>query len=155
MDGRVTLDVTVAARIAVGARDWRDAIRAACEPLVEEGALEQRYADRCIANVVLNGPYIVLAPGVALAHARPEDGVHRLSLGAAVLARPVPFGHPSNDPVAVVLVFGSPDRGSHTGLLAALARHLMGGLADRLRNAPSDAAATDVLEGVIDDDQDD
>jgi hypothetical protein len=54
-----------------------------------------------------------------------------------------------------VLVFGSPDRGSHTGLLAALARHLMGGLADRLRNAPSDAAATDVLEGVIDDDQDD
>ncbi|MEX2554999.1 MAG: PTS sugar transporter subunit IIA [Actinomycetota bacterium] len=152
MDGRVALDLAVAARVRVDVSGWRDGIRAACHPLVDAGAFEQRYEDRCVAIVEEQGPYIVLAPGIALAHARPEDGVRRLGLGVAVLQNPVAFGHAVNDPVDLVLAFGSPDRGSHVGLLSALAGALLAGLAGRLREAPSDAAARELLEGVIGDD---
>jgi PTS system ascorbate-specific IIA component len=149
MDGRVALDVVVTARIAVDAEDRGDAIRAACRPLVAAGAFEQRYEDRCVGIVDEQGPYIVLAPGLALAHARPEDGARALGLGVAVLRRPVAFGHPHNDPVDVVLAFGSPDKESHVGLLASLARRLMTGLAGDLRAARSDLEAKVFLERVI------
>jgi ascorbate PTS system EIIA or EIIAB component len=139
------------ARVAVAAADWRAAVRAACAPLAESGALEPRYAERCIALVEQYGPYIVLAPGLALAHARPEDGVRRLCVSAAVLSHPVQFGHPDNDPVDVVFAFGSPDSDQHVGLLAALANHLQSGLDQRLRSSTDDAAAERVLAGLSND----
>ena len=151
MDGGIATVLTVAARTHVVAPDWRAAIRAACHPLVEAGALEQRYEDRCLAVVEEQGPYFVIAPGIALPHARPEDGVLQLGLGVATLARPVPFGHPNNDPVDLVIAFGSPDRESHVGLLSSLARHLLDGLGDRLRGARSEAEACAFLKDVVDD----
>jgi PTS system ascorbate-specific IIA component len=151
MAGSLTGPVTLTARTAVTADDWRAAIRAACAPLVELHAVEPRYADRCISIVEDQGPYIVVAPGIALAHARPEDGVRELCASAVTLARPVRFGHPVNDPVHLVIAFGSPDRSAHVGLLAALARQLAAGLADRLAAADSPEAATSVLKEVIND----
>lgn len=141
------------ARVAVAADDWRTAVRAACAPLVESDALEPRYAERCIAMVDEHGPYMVLAPGLALAHARPEDGVRRLCVSAAVLARPVSFGHPENDPVDLVFAFGSPDSEQHVGLLAALADHLQRGLDHQLRDARDDGAAADALSALRSDDR--
>jgi PTS system ascorbate-specific IIA component len=135
----------------VAVDDWAGAIRAACEPLVLAGCATPHYADRCVDMVREHGPYIVLAPGVALAHARPEDGATRLALSAITLSRPVPFGHPTNDPVDVVFAFASPDAGAHMGLLTALARRLAGGLIETLRHAPSDAVAAAHLQEVVDD----
>ncbi len=152
MEGGVasTSPSTVAARVRVSVIDWRAAIGAACAPLVEAGAVTARYADRCVEIVAESGPYIVIAPGIALAHARPEDGARRLALSAVTLARPVAFGHPSNDPVDLVFAFASPDREAHVGMLAALARRLTRGLADRLRDASSDGEATACLREVVD-----
>lgn len=132
------------------ASDWREAVHLACAPLREAGAVASRYAQRCIEMVEEHGPYIVLAPGIALAHARPEDGVEQLGVAAVTLRRPVTFGHPENDPVDVLFAFGSPDTDQHVGLLSALARHLGDGLADRLRGAADDAAAQAVLEQIRD-----
>lgn len=136
------------ARVRVAAEDWRAAVRAACEPLVEGGAVEPRYPERCVEVVEENGPYMVLAPGLALAHARPEDGVLEVGLSAATLAEPVEFGHPENDPVDLVFAFGSPDKEQHVGLLAALADRLTEGLDDELRAAKSEERAEELLEEV-------
>jgi PTS system ascorbate-specific IIA component len=125
----------VAGDVGVAAADWRAAVRAAAGLLVREGAAEAGYPDRCVATVEEQGPYIVLAPGLALAHARPEDGALSVGVAAATLAEPVAFGHPVNDPVDVVLAFCTPDAAAHTATLAALARALQGGLADDLRAA--------------------
>jgi ascorbate PTS system EIIA or EIIAB component len=125
----------VEAAVGGQASDWRAAVRAACAPLIAAGAVEARYADRCVEVVEENGPYMVLAPGLALAHARPEDGVRQLCLASTTLTEPVEFGHPDNDPVDLVIAFGSPDDSSHIALLQSLAEHLMGGLADTLRSA--------------------
>lgn len=138
----------VNAVIDVKATDWRGAVHAACAPLVGVGALESRYPERCIAIAEEHGPYMVLAPGIALAHARPEDGALRLCLSAAVLAVPVEFGHDQNDPVDVVLAFGSPDDAAHLALLQNLAEHLLQGLADQLRLAPDRATAVRALAAV-------
>jgi len=140
-----------AARTSVRAADWRAAIRSALQPLVAVGAVEDRYVEAAVAAVEMQGPYIVLAPGVALAHARPEDGAVVLGLSVAVLAEPVSFGHPTNDPVDVVLAFGSPDRDQHVGLLAALARQLRAGLLDDLRTATGDDDACRLLDEVMHD----
>jgi PTS system ascorbate-specific IIA component len=141
-------EVVTAALHGVAADDWREAVRAACRLLVDAGAAEPRYVDRCIATVEELGPYMVVAPGVALAHARPEDGAVALGISVATLRRPVEFGHAENDPVDVVFAFGSPDRDQHVGLLGALARRLTEGLADDLRKAPDEDAARRLMEEV-------
>ncbi|SEF14106.1 PTS sugar transporter subunit IIA [Jiangella alba] len=138
----------IGAVVDVRAADWRGAVHAACAPLVSDGALEPRYPERCIAIAEEHGPYMVLAPGIALAHARPEDGALALCLSVAVLATPVEFGHDENDPVDVVLAFGSPDDAAHLALLQNLAEHLLDGLADQLRQAPDREAAVRMLSAV-------
>lgn len=131
--------------------DWRAAVRLACGLLEDQGAVTAMYAERCIAMVEEHGPYIVLAPGIALAHARPEDGVQRLGVSVATLAEPVRFGHEDNDPVDVVFAFGSPDKEQHVGLLSTLAQHLLAGLAERLREAEDDSTARSLLQDVTSD----
>lgn len=132
----------------MAAGDWRAAVRAASELLVDAGAAEPRYVDRCVATVEELGPYMVVAPGVALAHARPEDGAVALGLTAVTLRQPVEFGHAENDPVDVVFAFGSPDRDQHVGLLAALARRLTEGLADDLRKASDESEVARLMKEV-------
>ena len=83
----------------VRAANWQEAIYAAAKPLERSGAITKNYAEAMIASVHEYGPYIVLAPGVAIAHARPEDGVNELSVSFIQLAEPIPFGNPDNDPV--------------------------------------------------------
>ena len=140
-----------AARVHLEVADWAAAVDAAAQLLVEAGAATPGYAARCVQNLREQGPYIVIAPGIALAHARPEDGAQALAVSVVTLATPVAFGHPTNDPVAVVLAFASPDRDAHVGLIAALARRLADGLDDQLRRATSDDAALALLQEVIDD----
>jgi ascorbate PTS system EIIA or EIIAB component len=140
----------LAARVRCAAEDWREAVRTTLRPPVDAEAVTPGYVDQCVALVEEHGPYIVLAPGIALAHARPEDGVRRLAIAAVTLAAPVEFGHADNDPVDVVFAFGSPDADQHVGLLSQLARHLGTGLADRLRAAEDDPSAQNLLEEIAD-----
>jgi ascorbate PTS system EIIA or EIIAB component len=141
----------VAARVHVDATDWAAAVHAAAQLLVDAGAATTAYADRCVQIVREQGPYIVIAPGIALAHARPEDGAHALALSAVTLSTPVRFGHATNDPVDLVLAFASPDHNTHVGLLAALARRLGDDLPTQLRTAASADAAVALLQEVVDD----
>ena len=140
---------SIGAAVDVKAGGWREAVRAACRPLLEAGAIEERYVQRCIEIVEKEGPYVVMAPGIALAHARPEDGVKGLGLSGITLADPVPFDHPENDPVDLVFAFGSPDSKQHIGLLQSLARQLTAGLAHKLRRAETDDEARQLMEAVL------
>lgn len=140
-----------AARTSVRAADWQSAVRSAVQLLVDLDVVEPGYREAAVEVVERSGPYIVLAPGVALAHARPEDGAKALGLSVVVLDRPVAFGHPTNDPVDVVFAFGSPDRDQHVGLLGSLARHLRDGLVERLRNAAGDEDVRRSLDEVMKD----
>lgn len=109
----------VAANVSVD--NWEDAIRAAGKLMVAEGAVEPRFVEAMIRVAKEFGPYIVVAPGIALPHARPEDGVIRASVSAVTLATPVNFGNPDNDPVHLVIALAAVDNKQHIQGLADLA----------------------------------
>lgn len=115
--------------------DWEDGVRRACAILVGLGTADDSYADACVASLHAGGPYIVLAKGLALAHARPEQGAKAVGLSLVRLEEPVAFGHPTNDPVDLVFAFSTPDDGGHLVLLRTLAVNLGKGLAASLRGA--------------------
>ncbi|MCV7193288.1 PTS sugar transporter subunit IIA [Mycolicibacterium brumae] len=133
-------DLLDASRIAldVDAPDWQSAIRAAGALLEHDGVAEQAYTDSMIENVETNGPYIVVAPGFAFAHARPSEAVRRTGMSWIRLASPVAFGHKSNDPVTLVVALAATDTGAHNKAMAELAK-LLG---DKTRRAKLDTAAT-------------
>ncbi|MFJ3385855.1 MULTISPECIES: PTS sugar transporter subunit IIA [unclassified Curtobacterium] len=107
--------------LGASAPTWRDAIRLAGGALVASGAATDAYTDAMIAMVEEHGPYIVISPGLAFAHARPGSTVLRDGLSVVTLAEPVAFGHPHNDPVSVVLGLAVAGVGTHLESIGEIA----------------------------------
>jgi mannitol/fructose-specific phosphotransferase system IIA component (Ntr-type) len=110
----------VALRVRVDG--WEEAIRAAGRMLLYCGAVEERYIEAMVETAKELGPYIVIAPGIAIPHARPEDGAMDVCFVALLLDPPVDFGNPDNDPVRLVIGFSSPDATVHVKMLTTMAR---------------------------------
>lgn len=110
--------------LQVQVSDWRQAVRAGGELLVKAGKCENRYVDAMIKAIEDLGPYMVLAPGLALAHARPQDGVIKAGISIVTLATPVEFGSEENDPVGLLISLCGADNKSHIGMLQELAQFL-------------------------------
>jgi PTS system ascorbate-specific IIA component len=111
-------------RLRVTVPDWQAAIQAAGGLLVEHGVCTPGYVAAMIQAMHDLGPYSVLAPGLALAHARPEAGMLTTGISLVTLVPPVAFGSQENDPVSILFAFGSVDSEGHMELLAALAQFL-------------------------------
>ncbi|EMJ6502277.1 PTS sugar transporter subunit IIA, partial [Klebsiella pneumoniae] len=71
--------------------DWKSAIELAGRPLLNEGAISQSYIDAIIQQKEATGPYFVIAPGIAMPHARPEQGAVSLGLSVLKIGEPVNF----------------------------------------------------------------
>ena len=95
------------------AKDWRTAVRVAGNLLLKEQCIEKRYIDHMIESVEEIGPYIVIYEGIAMPHARIQDGVNRLGISFVRLEEPVCFGNPENDPVDLVFALCTIDKSSH------------------------------------------
>lgn len=110
-----------AVTIAASAADWRGAVQLAGEALQRSGATTGEYAGRMAEVIDEFGAYVVIAPGLALVHARPGPDVLCDGLAVVTLEHPVTFGHPHNDPVSVVigLAVATPD--AHVTSVAGLA----------------------------------
>lgn len=141
-----------AIRLHASAQDWRAAIRLSGDLLVSTESTTSSYTDAMIRTVEEHGPYIVIAPGFALAHARPAESVLRTALSFVRLAEPIPFGNEANDPVTLVMALAAADASAHQSALAALA----GVLADPTSRRELDTASTpaEVLAALGADDTD-
>jgi PTS system ascorbate-specific IIA component len=127
-------------------RDWQEAIHLTGQLLVEQGSVRASYVDAMERVLRELGPYAVIAPGIVLLHARPEDGVIEPCLALVTLSTPVNFGHSQNDPVDIVIALGAVDKKGHIQVLQRLAE-LLGnpdGL-NSLRSAPDDNALFTVI----------
>lgn len=142
-NGPTLSDLLAPGSIRVGAEavDWRDAVRRAGETLTASGATTAAYTDEMIATVEELGPYIVIAPGIALAHSRPSPAVLHAGISLVTLARPVEFGHQQNDPVSLVVGLAAPDEEGHVRALSTLAEFL------------SDESRRDALQAAVTPDQ--
>jgi len=110
-----------AIELSATVEDWRAAVTLAGLVLVRSGAATPDYANEMIRMIEEHGPYVVIAPGLALAHARPGPEVLADGLAIVTLAEPVNFGHPHNDPVSVVLALAIKTADSHLAAVADLA----------------------------------
>lgn len=108
----------------VDVKDWEDAVRKGGSLLEENGFIEPQYITAMIQTVKEIGPYIVIAPGIALPHARPESGVKKVGLSLITLKNPVNFGHKQNDPVRIVICLCAIDHSTHLKALSELVQHL-------------------------------
>ena len=94
-----------------------------------------------------NGPYFVFAPGAALAHAAPEDGVNKPCVTLVLLKHPVPFGHSEYDPVQFVVVLGIMDAQAQIKVLFQIMNTLCDtGALNMLARAESAGEVLKILE---------
>ncbi|GAA0436133.1 MAG: PTS sugar transporter subunit IIA [Bacillota bacterium] len=97
-----------------------EAIEAAGNLLLQQKLIESSYIQAMKQAYQTNGPYFVLAPQIAIPHARPEDGVNEASVSLVQLKKPIPFGHATNDPVRLVFGLGAASSDEHLVLLRKL-----------------------------------
>lgn len=122
MSGLIGLLAEDCIALDVPAATWEEAILAAGGLLERAGVAGPAYTGSMIDNVETNGPYIVVAPGFAFAHARPSPVVHRTGMSWVRLATPVAFGHKTNDPVGLVVALAAINDGAHATAMAELAK---------------------------------
>ncbi len=129
----------------VKAENWQQAVEAAGQILVDNGSITPQYIANMIQAVHDMGPYMVLMPHFALAHAAPCPAVLRDDMSLVILDEPVNFGSP-NDPVKVILCLACIDRESHMNSLTRVAEALMDeAVFDALMNASSAQEAYEAL----------
>lgn len=100
------------------------AIELAGELLVQSGKAKHAYVASMLEAVERFGPYIVIAPGIALAHGKPSEGVIETGLSLLVLKQAIEFQHSQNDPVQLVFGLAATDHESHIETMAMLAEVL-------------------------------
>ncbi|WP_202303457.1 PTS sugar transporter subunit IIA [Dryocola clanedunensis] len=110
--------------LQVDVADWRAAMNAAGNLLVAGGYTTPAYTEEMITAVETLGPYIVVAPGIALAHSRPAPCVLKTGISLATLATPVNFGSEENDPVSIVFGLCATDSNSHINIISQLVNFL-------------------------------
>ena len=108
-----------------GFDDWRDAVRAACAPLLADGTIEKEYPEIIIEKVEELGPYIVIAPNICIPHAERGRGVNDTAMCFMKTEKPVSFD--LNDPdkdARIFVVLAATDDEVHLNNLMALSETL-------------------------------
>jgi ascorbate PTS system EIIA or EIIAB component len=97
-------------KIRSEAMDAYTALREVGKLLVDAQSVKSQYIDNMISSYQVFGPYFVIAPGVAIAHAKPDESVNRDDIALMICHSPVIFNS-HNDPVT--MLFGLCATGSH------------------------------------------
>jgi ascorbate PTS system EIIA or EIIAB component len=134
------------------ARDWQEAVRLGCERLQAAGVVDERYYPAILRNVAEYGPYFLLAPGIAMPHARPHDGVHQNGFALVTLEQPVCFGDPDNDPVDILITLAAVDARAHSedGIRQIVALFNDAANFDRLRDCNVPRQVLELLDATTD-----
>lgn len=93
--------------------------------LLKEGYVNRNYIKAMVNSYDKNGAYFVIAPKIAIPHARPEDGAKRSAISLAVLKKTIEFGHSKNDPVKLVFGLAASTSKEHLGMIQQISKLLM------------------------------
>ncbi|HCM1953579.1 TPA: PTS sugar transporter subunit IIA [Salmonella enterica subsp. salamae serovar 9,46:z4,z24:z39:z42] len=101
--------------------DWKQAIMLSAQPLLAKEAITEDYIHAIFNSHQKIGPYYVLAPGLAMPHARPEQGVIKNGLSLLHIKQGVSFDSEDNDPIYVVIMLCALSGDEHINMITALA----------------------------------
>jgi PTS system ascorbate-specific IIA component len=113
--------------------------------LVASGKAQLSYVDEVLESLKTLGPYFVIAPGLALAHAKPSDSVLAPGMALLKLAQPVISGS-ANDPVSLVFSMCSPNASEHMEMLADFGQIMS---TDQVMTNLLNASAVSVIEDIL------
>ncbi|MGK9175453.1 PTS mannitol transporter subunit IIA [Yokenella regensburgei] len=103
--------------------DWQEAIDTSMSALLFNHYVTPDYIQAIKDSTLKNGPYYILAPGVAMPHARPECGALKTGMSLTLLKETVNFGE-ANEPVKLLIGLSAADADSHIGAIQALSELL-------------------------------
>jgi mannitol/fructose-specific phosphotransferase system IIA component (Ntr-type) len=130
------------------ADNWEEVVELAGETLYDLGAIETSYIQAMKDLIVQHGPYMVIMPGIALLHARPEQGARQLGMSLITLRNPVVFGHPQHDPVRLAIALAAVDDFSHIRALLELVEMLQDRqFVDRICQSGHAVEVSDLIKG--------
>jgi PTS system mannitol-specific IIA component len=109
--------------IKSSAKDWQEAIDFSMSPLLAHHYINEDYITAIKDSTQRNGPYYILASGVAMPHARPECGALKTGMSLTLLKEKVQFT-PDDEPVKLLIGLSAADADSHIGAIQALSELL-------------------------------
>lgn len=129
-------------------RGWEEAIKLAAKPLLESQYISEGYVTAMIQNVKELGPYIVIAPDIAIAHARPENNVQKVGLSLLKLNKSINFATDSHY-ASLVFVLAAVDNEQHLDMLAELSTVLNDhDKVEQLKTSLSSSEILKVINGI-------
>ncbi|MCI4423334.1 PTS transporter subunit EIIA [Klebsiella variicola] len=99
----------------------KNAVRLSAEPLLAQGYMAEHYIEAILKSHEELGPYYLLAPGLAMPHARPEQGALRNGLSLLHIKEGISFGSTENDPVYVIIMLCARSGNEHITMIGELA----------------------------------
>lgn len=96
---------------------WEEAVKVSSEPLLKKGLIQQSYIDGMIESVKEHGPYIVIAPNIALPHARPETGSVKIGYSVMLVKEPVSFKEDKSADARLFIALSCVDDTTHVEML--------------------------------------
>ncbi|GCF94128.1 transcription antiterminator BglG [Enterococcus florum] len=104
--------------------DWEEAIRLTARPLLESERIEESYIEAMISKVNQYGPFIHIGKGIALPHARPEDGVKKLGMSLLKVKDPVLLMEDEKHAIRLFVCLAAVDNEAHLRALSSLTKLL-------------------------------
>jgi len=126
-------------------RTWEEAIQVCGELMLSLGSVEEAYINAMIEAIHKLGPYIVIAPHIAFAHAAAGAHVLKNDLVLTVFKEPVIFNS-NNDPVHLMFGICALEPDNHLELLQQLAEVIED---ENIYQKLVDCNSTDALYKVI------
>ena len=113
-------------KFAKSADDWKHSVRMSCEVLELDNTVDENYKEEIISCIEQYGPYIVIAPQVAMPHSQENAvGVNKTAISFMKLEESVSFdeGDPEMD-AKVFVTLASCDPNVHIDNMSRLSELL-------------------------------
>lgn len=106
---------------------WQESVQMSAQSLLDEGYIDSSYVDEIIACVEKYGPYIVIAPDIAMPHSTEgATGVHKTGIAFMKVETPVQFDVEDREKDArLFFVFASENHEQHLANMVSLSEMLM------------------------------
>jgi mannitol operon transcriptional antiterminator len=102
-----------------GEQSWESAIQKTAEVLLANHCINEHYIDVMISLAHQYGPYFVISPHIAIAHAHPKDGVSKLGVTLSIYKNGLNIM--GKEQVQFLFVLSSPNQGDHLHILQNIA----------------------------------
>ncbi|MCI1747320.1 MAG: PTS sugar transporter subunit IIA [Acidipropionibacterium sp.] len=100
---------------------WDALVRRSADLLQASGTTTSHYVDAIFDSLRRNGDYMLVAPRVLLAHARPESGALGTGISLVTTTDDIPFSGDAARPVRLFFTLSAVDSDAHLELLTHLA----------------------------------